>query len=108
MKKKGHTEELFDLIRENPDLPIVCWVDSDIVADNDFGRWLGSFGECHIIEYIDVEMYNNYREFVYKDDTEGYEEFLRDTSEMTDEEITNYINHIQWTKAIAVNIDLPE
>ena len=39
MKQQKYTEELFKLIRENPDLPIVCWVDSDIVADNDIGRW---------------------------------------------------------------------
>lgn len=108
MKQRDYTEELFKLIRENPDLPIVCWVDSDIVADNDIGRWQGSFGRCHIIEYINVEMYNDYIEMVYKDDTEDYEEFLRDTSEMTDEEIEKYIKSIQWIKAIAVNIDLPE
>lgn len=108
MKQQEYIEELFDLMRKNPDLPIVCWVDSDIVVDCDFWRWQGSFGQCHIIEYISVEMYRDYREFVYKDDTEQYEEFLMDTTDMTDEEIAEFIKNIQWTKAIAVNIDLPE
>lgn len=108
MKQKGHNRELFELIMNNPDLPVICWVDSDIVAEDGCMRWQGSFGQCHIIEYIDVEMYRDYREFVYKGETEQYEEFLMDTTDMTDEEITEYINNIQWTKAIAVNIDLPD
>lgn len=107
-RKQGHTEELFDLIRKNPDLPIVCWVDSDIVAEDGCNRWRGSFGQSWIVEYIEVEMYRGYLEIVEKGETERYEEWLADHTEMTDEEITEFINNIQWTKAIAVNIDLPD
>ena len=108
MKQQGHNRELFTLLMNNPDLPVICWVDSDIIPDYEYGRYQGSFGDCHIIEYIDVEMYRDYREFVYKDDTEEYEAFLAETTDMTDEEIAEFINNIQWTKAIAVNIDLPD
>lgn len=107
-RKQGHTGELFDLIRENPDLPIMCWVDSDIVAEDGCNRWRGSFGQSWIVEYIEVEMYRGYLEIVEKGETERYEEWLADHTEMTDEEIEKYIKNIQWTKAIAVNIDLPE
>lgn len=37
------TEELLKLIKENPDLPIVPMVDSEVVQD-DFGYWLGAWG----------------------------------------------------------------
>ena len=105
---RGKTRQLFELIRDNPDLPIVAYVDSDIVADDGYGRWLASFGSSGIIEYIMVEMYNDYPEMVEKDDTERYEEFLYDCTEMTEEEIQEHIKNIEWIKAIAVNIDLPE
>lgn len=102
------TRELFELIRDNPDLPILPFVDSEIVADDGYNRWIGSFGSSYIIEYAMVEMYNSYPEIVYKDDTEQYEEFLYSCTEMTEEEIQEHIKNIEWIKAIAVNIDLPE
>lgn len=99
--------ELFTLISENPDLPILAWVDSEVVADDGYGRWLASWGSSGIIEYIMVEMYNDYPEMIEKDDTEQYEEFLYDTTEMTDQEIEEHIKNIDWIKAIVVYIDLP-
>lgn len=107
MKQQGNTKELFTLIMNNPDLPIVAWVDSEIVADDGYMRWQGSFGSSHIIEYISVKMYREYPEFVYKDDTEYYENYLYDQG-MSDKEVEDHINSIEWIKAIAVNIDLPE
>lgn len=99
--------KLFELISENPDLPILPWVDSEIVADDGYMRWQGSWGSSHIVEYIMVEMYQDYPEMIEKDDTEKYEEYLYDTTEMTDQEIEEHIKNIDWIKAIAVNIDLP-
>ena len=43
---------LLKLISENPELPIVPMVDSEIVADDGYNRWLGSWGMAHIGEYI--------------------------------------------------------
>ena len=40
--KNEQTKELLKIVAENPDLPIVCMVDSDIVCE-DNGRWLASF-----------------------------------------------------------------
>lgn len=103
----NNLRELFTLISENPDLPILPYVDSEIVADDGYSRWLASWGSSHIIEYIMVEMYNDYPEMIEKDDTEQYKEFLYDTTEMTEQEIEEHIKNIDWIKAIAVNIDLP-
>ena len=48
MKKtqKERLDVLFKLIKENPDLPILPMVDSEIVADDFCARWTGSRGEC--------------------------------------------------------------
>ena len=105
---KGKLRELFTLIKDNPDLPIVAYVDSEIVADEGYMRWIGSWGSSYIIEYVMVEMYNDYREMVYRDDTENYEEFLYCTTEMTEQEIKEHIDSLDWIKAIAVDIDMPE
>lgn len=105
---RAKTRRLFELIRDNPDLPILPFVDSEIVADDGYNRWIGSWGSCGIIEYIMVEMYNDYPEMVEKDDTERYEEYLYDCTEMTEEEIQEHIKNIDWIKAIAVNINLPD
>lgn len=105
---RAKTRELFELIRDNPDLPILPFVDSEIVADDGYNRWIGSWGSSHIIEYVMVEMYNDYPEMVEKGETEQYEEFLYDCAEMTEEEVQEHIKGIEWIKAIAVNIDLPD
>ena len=48
---RAKTRKLFELIRDNPDLPILPFVDSEIVADDGYNRWIGSFGSSGIIEY---------------------------------------------------------
>ena len=48
--KMNKAKDLIKLVTENPDLPIVAMVDSDVVCD-DCGRWLGSFGSAYVGEY---------------------------------------------------------
>lgn len=101
-----NTSEFVKLVADNPDLKIIAWVESEVVAEYDSCiRWCGKFDGAVIKEYTEVEMYNNYLEFVYKDDTEDLESFLYDTTEMSDEEIAEYINNIEWQKAIFVYVD---
>lgn len=107
MIQKESFKDLMELIKENPDLPIVPFVDSEVVADDGYCRWLGSWGSCGIIEYTSHEMHNSYPEMIYKDDTENLEDYLLCTTEMSEKEIEEYINNLNWTKAISVNIDLP-
>lgn len=104
---RAKTRQLFELIRDNPDLPIIPFVDSEIVADDGYMRWIGSWGSSYIIEYTKVEMYEDYPEMIYKDDTERYEQFLYDQG-WSEETVAKQINKIEWIKAIAVNIDLPD
>ena len=41
---------LLDLIKENPELPIICMVDSDIIGD-DYGRWMAQIGWSEVGEF---------------------------------------------------------
>lgn len=66
----NNTEKLLKLIKENPDLPIVPMVDSDVVSD-DCGYWLGSFGSARLGEY--ALFYER-----YFDDREDFKEFYYD------------------------------
>ena len=111
----NNTKELIRLIQENPDLPIVPMVDSDVVVDDYFGYWLGSFGNCEVNEYICIEMYGNDR-FVTRDDQDEIEEYfiqliLDEDENISDEEVVSRAHKqaeaLDWVKAIVVYIGTP-
>lgn len=56
--------ELFRLMRENPELPVVPMVDWEITGD-DNGYWLGAWGSARIDEYL---LISNREEVVFKND----------------------------------------
>ena len=105
-------ETLLTLIKENPDLPIVPLVDSEVVADDCCSWWLSAWGRAEIKEiYIG-------REHVHIKDEDDEEEVLcdmvgckysttpdgRDVYDLTDEEWDELYKSIPWTKCIAVRI----
>jgi hypothetical protein len=102
--------KLIKLIEENPDLPIVPMVDSEVVAD-DGGYWLGKWGRCEVTEYYQGREYIHFRdddeEDVLKDmvgckyycDQQG-----RDITVLTDEEWNVLYESIPWVKCIVVYI----
>ena len=108
--EKENREELFRLMQENPELPIVPMVDYEIVAD-DSGRWLGSWGSSYIGEYLIGEEQVHFRE---DDDPSEVDKVLSERygddyyTNMTDEQEAEAYAGLPWIKAIIVNIDLPE
>ena len=110
-KERKNREELFRLMAENPELPVVPMVDSEIVCDDYYSRWLGSWGCCYIGEYY----CGDERIFFREDDDEAeieaavIDEFGDETWEqMTEEEAKAEYAALPWIKAIIVDIDLPE
>lgn len=100
--------ELLELIKQNPGLPIVPMVDSEIVADDGYNRWLGSWGQAHIDEYLIGADHLHFKE---DDDIEdvlsdviGYKNY----EAMTDEQAKEAYDALEWVRAIIVNIDLPD
>lgn len=108
--EKENREELFRLMQENPELPIVPMVDYEIVAD-DSGRLIGSWGSSYIGEYLIGEEQVHFRE---DDDPSEVDKVLSERygddyyTDMTDEQEAEAYAGLPWIKAIIVNIDLPE
>lgn len=106
-KDKQNRDDLFRLMQENPDLPVIPMVDSEIVASDDYGRWIGSWGASYIDHFILGE-----ERILFIDDDE--EDVLADlhgyewVENATDEEWATAYENIPWITAIIVNIDLPE
>ena len=111
-KEKKNRDELFRLMQENPDLPVVPMVDSDIVVDDGCNLWMGSWGNSHIEEYVLGKEYLHFREdddwgeieWALADGSMDYETF----EGLSDEEAKSEYAALPWIKAIIVNIDLPE
>ena len=74
-------KELLALIEQNPTLPVVPMVASEIVCDDSCARWKGSWGAAEVTKYICGEEHN------------------------TDEEWLEKYRGLGWTECIAVNIN---
>jgi len=106
----NNTEKLLQLVKENPTLPVVPLVYSEIVCDDGYAYWLGQFGDCDVSEYA------CYNERFYTDREELEEDYYNRHDEeydssMSDDEITMDIKsktESMWTKAIIVWIGLPD
>jgi len=110
-------KELLKLIEENPDLPIVPMVDAEVIGD-DSGYWLGSWQGAYISKYILHEHYG----VVFYDEkdldiVDIFEKFFDYEERGIDEEMPDsealqimkrIIDTLNWTRAIIVNIGLPE
>ena len=102
--------KIIKLIEENPDLPIVPMVDSEVVAE-DCGYWLGKWGRCEVTEY-----YEGRERIHFKDDDEedvlndlggceySHDPHGRDIYDHSDDEWAKLYNSIQWVKCIVVYI----
>lgn len=130
-----NVENLLKLIKENPELPVVPMVDCDVVGE-DCGRWMGAIGKAYVSEYaLYNDRYyddrDDFKEAYYdKNDEEldkkfGYtpaitdytlasgnctEEGLKKNNE-AEAKMEEYLDEIAegyFTKAILVNIDLPD
>lgn len=111
-RERKNREELFRLMQENPELPVVAMVDSEIVQDDGYSRWMGAWGSSSIEEYFIGEERIYFRE---EDDFDEVEDTLTDGQvcyddfeAMSDEEAVGAYNSLPWIKAIVVNIDLPD
>ena len=109
--QKQYRDDLLKFISENPELPIVPMVDGEIPGE-DCGRWLGAWGHARVDGYL---LIHNKEKVAFKSDDDIFEvlecclsdEELKKLPDAT-EECRLYYDALPWTKAIIVNIDLPE
>ena len=69
---------LLETIHNNPDLPVICMVESDIVGD-DYGRWMAQIGRSEVGEFA------SYNERFYNDREEFTEDYYSSNDEILDE-----------------------
>lgn len=99
-------EKLIELIKENPDLPIVPMVDAEI-CEEDWGRWMGSWGNSRVDEYLVTK-----EEVVFKSDDDIFDAlekflFFKEYEELPEDEdeCRKYYDALPWKKAIIININ---
>ena len=103
-----HLAQLLDLMKENPHLPVVPMVRSEIVCDDCFAYWMGSWGNACVDLYLVTD---NCILFKGEDDAYDALRHIMDPDKldnMTLEEMYKAYDDLPWKKAIIVYIDTPE
>ena len=112
-RERENMEELLYLIKENPELPVVPIIYSEIGGSGYGCYYLGAFGFPFVDEYI---IATNYDERVLlksaNDIFDTLERYLSDEElealPESEEECRTYYDKLPWIKAIIVYINLPE
>ena len=111
-KERKNHDDLFKLMQENPDLPVVPMVDADIVAGDDYGRWMGSWGSASVDEYL---IPPDDRPMIFKSDDDVFDTWEQCLPEAefealpeNESECRPFYDALPWVKAIIVNINLPD
>ena len=111
------TAKLLRLISENPTLPVVPLVYSEVVGDDGYIYWLGSWRDCCVDEYVCVDTYYGDNHFYTRGDQDELEEYFAekifDENESLSDEDVERLAHEQaealpWKKAILVYVTTPE
>lgn len=101
------TARLLELVRENPELPIVPMVDAEICGD-DYGTYMGGWGNARVDEYI-IAKEDDLVLFKSDDDVMDVLERVLSEDEFNalpdeDDECRPAYDALPWTKVIVVDI----
>lgn len=102
-------KELLKLVEEHPDLPVIPMVDSDVVADDMYATWMGSFGRCYVGKYA-IEEWRDEPRVLFDDEEELIESIAEYKYNGTDEDYKRAEEEAKelWQDAIIVYIGTPE
>ena len=102
--------KFIELVRQNPNLPILAWVNYEVCCDDEYSHWLGEIQHTSIEEYVAIEKYGEDRIFTKDDVSELIDYYMDEYSQepeyenMSDEEYeqywTNYVNNLEWIAKI--------
>lgn len=107
-------KELLKLINDHPNLPIFAWVEPDVVQD-DTHCWIGGINSnWKIKEYIELDYsYTHVTDcdWLFKDDTEEWEEYMLEnyfeddlSEEEAEKKIQEELENMKWKKGIFVYV----
>lgn len=100
-------QQFCELVKQNPGLPVLCMVDSDVVADDSYCRYGATIGHSRIDGYVCVD------ERIYFYDEDDFAEVLERIydedflSGKSQSELIALYNKLNWTKVIVLSIDEP-
>lgn len=100
--------QLLDLMKANPHLPVVPMVDAEVVADDTYGYWMGSWFNSSLDKYYKGE------ERVYFYDECDMEDLIAEVKgwdwyeAASDEEVLEAYRSLPWVKCIVAYITVPE
>lgn len=108
-------QKLIKLISDNPDLPIFAWVGPDVVQDETH-YWIGRiYSNGEIREYVELDYsytHNTDCDWLFKDDTEEWEEYMLEnyleddlSEEEAEKKIQKELDNIKWKKGIFVYVN---
>lgn len=110
-KEKQNREELFRLMRENPDLPIIPMVAEEICEEG-YAYGMGELGWSSIDEYILANRYDD--RILFKSDGDVLDVLERYLSEEEFDKLSEdetewqeIYDGLPWTMAIVVYIKVP-
>lgn len=116
--QKENVQSLLDLIKENPELKILPMIDAEIVADDTYGWWAGSFGKAEI-----DHIWNNGERIYFKsgaeedlieseiENIESEAQILHESHPLwrpIEERAAERVEGYGWEKVIVVWIGLPQ
>ena len=104
-------EEFLQLVKDNPELPIIPMVDQEVVADDNCTWWMGKWGNQKVTSYYMGRDYIHFQDDDEEDvlaDMVGCKYYCgpdgRDITDLSDAEWNALYQSIPWTKAIVVFI----
>ena len=110
VEKEKALKKLIELIRLNPDIPVICEVSSDVIGLDEYAYYLAKIGSVeleeiyvgddHLFTYDDEDYYDE----DYYDAVNDY--YKTDTAEiMSEEDLQAAYNKIPWIKVIVIYVD---
>ena len=101
---------LLKWINENPGIEIKRMVDSEVIADDWFSYWCGSWGKAKLDEYwtSDERIYfkeNDFEDLVQEFIDNNYEDYSNVSDDELEKIAEEKVNSCGWKKAILVYIE---
>lgn len=104
--------ELLELIKNHPELPVVPMVGAEIVADDTYAYWIGSWGHVEITRYLTgdehVHFYDETDEEEICQTLNDWPSYREDAYERPGTENLDIYKALPWIEAIIVYIETPD
>lgn len=109
---RKNIDKLINLLSAHPDAEVIAMVEHEVVWDDSYSRWIGSIGSAWVDQYywVDDRVYLKSKDVdELKEDyiDRVYDDYKHEcfTDDDWDKLASEYIEGLEWTEAIVVNID---